>query len=169
MLLALAVTSKAAVEYTGDWSTPVDDTLHPGPVSIKMEPNAIDELNAIQHQLLAGWVAGNPSTHERLLDDGWGVIEPSGQIMCKTDVLSTAFAAEGDIEFAEIDQINVRDHVDFAIVTGRTRVRGKVAGQDLNITLRFTDVFTNRSGTWKCLASQGTFVSGPHNDPQAVG
>ena len=60
-----------------------------------------------------------------------------------------------------------REHGDFAIVTGRTRVRGKFGGQDM--TLRFTDIFTNRSGTWKCLASQGTFVSGAPNDPEATG
>lgn len=127
-----------------------------------MSASTIDELTAIQHQLLAGWVAGDPSTHERILDDGWSVIDPTGNVMSKADVLSTAFAAERDIEFAEIDEINICDHSDFAIVTGRTRVRGKFAGQDVNMTLRFTDVFTNRSGTWKCLASQGTFVSSPN-------
>lgn len=36
--------------------------------------------------------------------------------MSKADVLSTAFAAERDIEFAEIDEINIRDHGDFATV-----------------------------------------------------
>jgi len=121
--------------------------------------STVDELTAIQRRLLAGWVAGDPSTHERILDDGWSVIDPTGTVMSKADVLSTAFAAERNIEFAEIDQIKVRDHGDFAIVTGRTRVRGRFAGQDVNMTLRFTDVFTNRSGTWNCLASQGTFLN----------
>jgi ketosteroid isomerase-like protein len=124
-----------------------------------MVTSTIDELTAIQQQLLAGWVAGDPSTHERILDDNWSVIDPTGNVITKADVLSTAFSATREIEFAEIDQINVRDHDDFAIVTGRTRVRGKLAGQDVNMTLRFTDVFTNRSGTWRCLASQGTIVT----------
>ena len=126
-----------------------------------MSNSTIDELTSLQHQLFAGWVAGDASTHERILDDGWSVIDPTGNVMSKADVLSTAFAAERDIEFAEIDEINIRDHGDFAIVTGRTRVRGKFAGQDVNMTLRFTDVFTNRSGSWKRLASQGTFIASP--------
>ena len=66
--------------------------------------------------------------------------------MTKAEVLSTAFVGERDIEFAEIDEINIRDHGDFAIVTGRTRVRGKIAGQDVNMTLRFTDLINKHSG-----------------------
>jgi hypothetical protein len=118
----------------------------------------IDELTVIQRQLITGWAAGDASTHERVLDDDWGVIDPMGNVMTKADVLSTAFAEEREIELAEIDQLRIRDYDGFAIVTGRTRVIGKIAGQDVNMTLRFTDVFTNRSGQWKCLASQGTFV-----------
>ena len=82
-----------------------------------------------------------------------------GNVMTKADVLATAFEADREIEFAEIDELNIRDHGDFAIVTGLTRVKGRISGQDVNMVLRFTDVFTNRSGTWICLASQGTFVN----------
>ena len=121
--------------------------------------NSEEELAAIQRQLIAGWAAGDPSTHERILADDWTVIDPMGNVMTKADVLSTAFLGERDIEFAEIDQLRIRDFDGFAIVNGRTRVIGKIAGQDVNMTLRFTDVFTNRSGEWKCLASQGTFTN----------
>jgi hypothetical protein len=124
-----------------------------------MTTTAIDELTQIQKQLIDGWVAGDPSAHDRILDDGWSVIDPTGTVMSKTDVLATAFEAERDIDFAEIDELNIRDHGDFAIVTGRTRVRGRLAGQNVNMSLRFTDVFTNRTGTWKCLASQGTLIN----------
>jgi hypothetical protein len=119
----------------------------------------IDELTEIQQQLIAGWAAGDPSMHERILDDDWSVIDPMGNVMTRAEVLSTAFADEREIELAEIDRLRIRDYDGFAIVTGRTRVVGKMAGQDVNMTLRFTDVFTNSSGQWKCLASQGTFVN----------
>ena len=118
-----------------------------------------EELTQIQHQLIAAWAAGDPSTHERILDDSWSVVDPMGNVMTKADVLATAFEADREIEFAEIDELNIRDHGDFAIVTGLTRVKGRISGQDVNMVLRFTDVFTNRSGTWICLASQGTFVN----------
>jgi ketosteroid isomerase-like protein len=124
-----------------------------------MDEKTITDLTQIQHELIAAWAAGERSTHERVLADDWSVIDPTGNVMTKADVLTTAFADEREIEVAEIDDLNVRDHGDFAIVTGRTHVVGRIAGQDVNMTLRFTDVFTLRSGTWKCLASQGTFVT----------
>ena len=33
--------------------------------------DTVEELTQIQKRLIDGWVAGDPSTHERVLDDGW--------------------------------------------------------------------------------------------------
>ena len=126
--------------------------------------DVVNELTEIQKQLIAAWAAGDPSVHERILADDWSVTDPMGIVMTKSDVLATAFAADREIELAEVDEINIRDLDGFAIVTGRTRVAGKIGGQEVDITLRFTDVFQHSSDTWKCLASQGTFVTSPDTE-----
>lgn len=117
------------------------------------------ELTLIEEQLAASWVAGDNTYHERVLSEDWSVVDPTGRILTKSDVLREAFTGERKITKGKIDQINVRDFGDWAIVTGRTQMAGRYQGQKMDVTLRFTDVFVRQSGEWKCVASQGTFVN----------
>jgi ketosteroid isomerase-like protein len=116
----------------------------------------IYQLTEIQHQLAAGFATGDPTTHQRVLDDDWTVIDPGANILTKQMVLGTAFSAERNFSTAKIDDIAIRDLGDFAVVTGRTTMIGTLGGQAIDIQLRFTDIFARRSDEWKCLASQGT-------------
>ena len=118
-----------------------------------------EELKKIEDQLIASWVFGDPSFHEETLADDWSVIDPSGRRMTKAEMLAVSFSGERDIALGEIDEVDVREYGNFAIVTGRTRVQGRIASQDVNITLRFTDVFSRTDSRWQCHASQGTFVN----------
>ena len=124
-----------------------------------MPSNTTVQLTEIEHRLISAWVAGDPTLHERILADAWTVVEPTGRILTKADVLRDSFAGEREITRGEIDQIKVRDFGSFAIVTGRTRVAGRIGGQGVDIALRFTDVFTISGGEWRCAASHGTFVN----------
>jgi ketosteroid isomerase-like protein len=117
------------------------------------------ELRLIEEQLAASWVAGDHKYHERVLADEWSVIDPTGNILTKSDVLREAFSGDRKITSGKIDQVNVRDFGDWAIVTGRTQMAGTYMGQKMDVKLRFTDVFVRRDGEWKCVASQGTFIS----------
>jgi ketosteroid isomerase-like protein len=119
----------------------------------------IDELTEIQHRLIAAWAAGDASVHQHVLANDWSVIDPAGRTMTKAEVLAESFTGERDLKHAVVDEIKVRDLGEFAIVTGRTRVAGTIAGQEVDVVLKFTDVFRRAEGEWKCLASQGTLVS----------
>ena len=117
------------------------------------------ELGLIEEQLAASWVEGDHKYHERVLAEGWSVIDPSGNILTKADVLREAFSGDRKITTGRIDQISVRDFGDWAIVTGRNQMAGTYQGQEMDVKLRFTDIFVRRDGEWKCVASQGTFIS----------
>ena len=124
-----------------------------------MTSNTTVQLTEIEHRLISAWIAGDPTFHERILADNWTVVEPTGLILTKAEVLGDSFAGGREITRGEIDQIVVRDFGTFAVVTGRTRVEGRVDGQDVDIALRFTDVFTVANGEWRCVASHGTFIN----------
>ena len=124
-----------------------------------MASATVAELTRIEEQLAAAWVAGDPGFHDRVLADDWSVIDPTGRVVTKADVLRESFSAERRITKGGIDQIKVRDFGDWAVVTGRTRMAGMYDGQEIDIVLRFTDVFVRRGGEWKCVSSQGTFVT----------
>ena len=120
--------------------------------------DTITQLAEIEHQLAAGFAAGDQSTHKRVLDEDWTVIDPGANVLTKQIVLDTAFSAERDFSTANIDDMHIRDLGEFAIVTGRTTMIGTLGGQAIDMRLRFTDVFALRDGEWKCLVSQGTMV-----------
>ena len=117
------------------------------------------ELTLIEEQLAASWVAGDHTYHDRVLADDWTVIDPTGNILTKADVLREAFSGDRKIDKGKIDQVNVRDFGDWAVVTGRTQMSGSYKGQKMDVILRFTDVFIRAGHEWKCVASHGTFVN----------
>lgn len=124
-----------------------------------MESDIVSELTLIEEKLAAAWVSGDHTYHEQILADDWSVIDPTGRILTKAEVLREAFTGERVITDGKIDQINVRDFGDWAVVTGRTRMSGRYQGEAMNVTLRFTDVFVRKDREWECAASQGTFVN----------
>jgi ketosteroid isomerase-like protein len=91
-------------------------------------------------------VAGDTSFHERILADDWSVIDPSGRMLTKAEVLREAFNGEREITSGQVNDIRVRDFQTFAIVTGYTRMSGTYHGEEMQVTLRFTDVFTRTDG-----------------------
>jgi ketosteroid isomerase-like protein len=117
------------------------------------------ELRDIENQLVAAWVAGDPSVHERVLAEDWSVIDAQGRIRNKAEVLEEMFRP-GEREISGfIDEVNVRPYGDWAIVTGKTHVAGRYEGNDIKVTLRFMDVFRRSEGNWQVVASQATLLN----------
>jgi ketosteroid isomerase-like protein len=118
-----------------------------------------EELRDIENQLVAAWVAGDPSVHERVLAEEWSVIDAQGRIRNKSEVLEEMFRP-GEREISgRIDEVNVRPYGDWAIVTGKTHVAGRYEGNELKVTLRFMDVFRRTEGKWQVVASQATLLN----------
>jgi ketosteroid isomerase-like protein len=118
-----------------------------------------EKLRDIENQLVAAWVAGDPSVHERVLAEEWTVIDAQGRIRNKAEVLEEMFRP-GEREISGlIDEVNVRPYGDWAIVTGKTHVTGRYEGNDLKVTLRFMDVFRRTEGQWQVVASQATLLN----------
>jgi ketosteroid isomerase-like protein len=121
-------------------------------------PDVATELRSIEDQLVAAWVAGDRSVHERVLSEDWSVIDAQGRIRNKTQVLEEMFRP-GEREISgHIDEVKVRPYGDWAIVTGKTHVAGRYEGNDIKVTLRFMDVFRRTEGEWQVLASQATLL-----------
>ena len=118
-----------------------------------------DELREIENQLVAAWVAGDPSVHERVLSEDWSVIDAQGRIRNRAEVLEEMFRPGEHEMSGRIDEVVVRPYGDWAIVTGKTHVAGRYEGNEINVTLRFMDVFRRREGNWQVVASQATLLN----------
>jgi len=120
----------------------------------------VDLLRHIEERLAAAWVEGDCSFIEQILADDWSVTDLTGRVLKKAEVMEEAFGSKDrKIVSMRIDEISVRPFEAWAIVTGRTHAAGEYQGEVAEVTLRFTDVFTNRNGKWQVVASQATLIN----------
>lgn len=121
------------------------------------DPSSV--LIALEQKLAAAWVDRDRGFIEGLLAPEWSVIDTTGRVLTRADVLDEAFgSAERSIVSMSVDDLQVRLLGTVAVVTGVTRATGSYRGEAASITLRFTDVFHERDGRWTIVASQGTVV-----------
>ena len=126
---------------------------------IQIDSDVAAELRNIEDQLAAAWVAGDRSVHERVLSEDWSVIDAQGRIRTKAEVLEEMFQPGERSITGRIDEVNVRPYGDWAVVTGKTHVAGRYEGNEINVTLRFMDVFRRAEGKWQVVASQATLLN----------
>ena len=122
--------------------------------------DSTNHLRDVEDRLATAWVEGDRSFVEQILADDWTVIDLSGRILNKVEVLKEAFdSKDRKIVSMHIDEITVRLFEGWAIVSGRTRAAGEYQGVVAEVTLRFTDVFAYRKGNWQVVASQATSIN----------
>ena len=119
-----------------------------------------EHLRGIENRLATAWVEKDRSFIEQVLADDWSVIDLTGRVLKKAEVLEEVFGSKDrKVVSMQIDDISVRSFGDWAIVTGRTQAAGEYQGEVAEVTLRFTDVFAYRNGIWQAVASQATLIS----------
>jgi ketosteroid isomerase-like protein len=120
----------------------------------------VDAIIELEQKLASAWVTGDRAFIESLLAADWTVIDPSGKLLTRQQVLDEAFVT-GDrtIMTMTVDELRVRDLGNVAVATGRTRASGVYRGEGASVVLRFTDVFVHREGRWQVVASHGTMVA----------
>ncbi len=125
-----------------------------------VEASGVTELlRDLEQRLATAWVKGDRSFIEQILADDWSVTDLTGRVLKKAEVLEEAFGSKDrQITSMRIDEIDVRPFGDWAIVTGRTQAGGQYRGEVSEVSLRFTDVFAYRNGSWKVVASQATLL-----------
>ena len=63
------------------------------------------------------------------------------------------------IDSSTLDDFSVKIYGDTAVVWFTQHMVGPSKGQRLEVTYRYIDVFVQRDGRWKCVASQSTKVT----------
>ena len=135
--------------------------MHHGdaPVSADQTGGVVSELTQIEHQLVRAWIDGDRKIVDSILASDWSVIDLTGHVLTRTQVMQELGSGDRRIESGSVDDFNVRMFGEIAIVTGRSVLTGTYKGKRASVTQRFTDVFARRDGRWQVVASQGTQVA----------
>lgn len=116
------------------------------------------ELTQIEHRLVKAWLDGDRKTVESILASDWSVIDLTGHVLTKAQVMKEFGSGDRKIESGSVDDLSIRVFGDTAVVTGRSVLAGSYQGKRASVTQRFTDVFVKREGRWQAVASQGTQI-----------
>ena len=139
--------------------------VHQGEAQItsRQTGDVTSELTRIEHRLVKAWLDGDRAAVDSILAPDWSVIDLTGRVLTKAQVMQELGSGERRIESGSVDELRVRTFGAFAIVTGRSVLAGSYKGQRASVVQRFTDVFAKRNGRWQVIASQGTQVAQSEN------
>ena len=95
---------------------------------------------------------------ETLLADEFVVTYGDGTRGDKATELRLATNFDQQVDSSKVGEFIVKVYGNTAVVWFTQHLVGPVKGQPVAITFRYVDVWVNRDGVWKCVASQSTRV-----------
>src|SRR5262245_3772956 len=115
-------------------------------------------LMDIEKNWAAAGLKGDAATIDAILADNWSGITPEGKATTRAQSLDEA--KKSKFTKSEVSEMKVKMiNADTAVVTGVWTGAGTGAkGEKIDTSERWTDVFANVGGKWKCVASQSTTV-----------
>ena len=82
-----------------------------------------------------------------------------GSEISKTALLAALGSNQVEFEAIEPTENRVRLYHATAVVTGRTQMRGRLAGNPFGLSSRYTHVYVEQEGEWRLVTAQGTQIS----------
>jgi hypothetical protein len=123
--------------------------------------NAADlpaDLAQAVHDYDEAQVHGNKAELQRLVADDYTLVNSSGRVQTKAELIADYTTPGYKIEPFEILEPVERVWSDGAVMGGVVNLRGIDGGKPFAVTLRFADIWAKRSGKWQVVY---THVSRP--------
>lgn len=117
-----------------------------------------DTLIELEQKWDAAFHNRDPKFIETLLADEFVVTYGDGTRGDKARELSLATDFNQQVDSSTLDEFIVKVYGNTAVVWFTQRLVGPVKGKPVAVTYRYVDVWVNRDGAWKCVASQSTRV-----------
>ena len=121
--------------------------------------NVQEELKKLENDRAQAVLKGDTATLDRMTADDYTVINISGQLLTKAQVLEAI--KSGDLKYDQLENndLQVRVYGDTAVLTGRTAQKGQFKGKDISGQTRFTRVYLKQHGKWQAVAFQATRIA----------
>jgi ketosteroid isomerase-like protein len=95
---------------------------------------------------------------ETLLADEFVVTYGDGTRGDKAKELSLATEFDQQVDSSTLDDFIIKVYGNTAVVLFTQQLVGPIKGKPVAVSYRYVDVWVNRDGVWKCVASQSTRV-----------
>lgn len=116
------------------------------------------ELTQLVKDLNAALVKADTAFLERVLDQDYVHYRPHGDVENRAEYLKDRKTGRVEFESLVADDIKTRVLGNTAIVTYRSKAKGKDQYGTIDEQRRWTRVFVRRNGRWQLVHSQGTTI-----------
>jgi ketosteroid isomerase-like protein len=119
------------------------------------------DVQKLDAERFAAMVKGDVAALDGLLADDLVYTHASGKVDSKASFLDDIKAGLLRYKVIRPEEPKLRVYGDTAVATGLAAVEVNNHGQELNMKLRYTDVWVNRGGKWQMVAWQATRLPAP--------
>ncbi|HEY0955103.1 MAG TPA: nuclear transport factor 2 family protein [Roseateles sp.] len=99
-------------------------------------------------------VARDRAAIEANMADDFRQIDARGNVETKASFIAGLLSPELQLDPYTVEDFEVRVYGDTALISGRTRMTGRHAGQPFSTHYRYIDVYVKRGGAWKIVSVQ---------------
>jgi ketosteroid isomerase-like protein len=142
----------------GAWGCAREATAPSGaaaPPTIGPTAHVEDTIRTLEEKWVAAIVAKDTATVERLLADDFVGTTNDRRYVKKQAVEDVV---EGTHELLRLDDLQIRVYGDTAIVDVDQTEKSRHGADDFSGTYLFTNVWVNRNGEWRAVASHGSRI-----------
>ncbi|MGH9947226.1 MAG: DUF4440 domain-containing protein [Pyrinomonadaceae bacterium] len=110
-------------------------------------------IRHLEDELLSCYISGDKSKHDRIIADDFTGTDANAVIRSKTEDRTLLPAAPISGSSAVVEDVNVRNYGNFAVVTGRIVTKMRIGDKEIaGFKPRFTDTWLKLNGEWKVVA-----------------
>jgi ketosteroid isomerase-like protein len=117
-----------------------------------------DAVRAAQVRRFEAMTRRDLAALDGMLADELTYVHSSGELETKAGLLATLRSERLAYDSIAPSDVVARVFGGTAVVTGRSRMQVRAAGQVRRFTIRYTDVYVRRDGRWQTVAWQSTVV-----------
>ncbi len=116
------------------------------------------ELLALQNEWAKARIERNVKFLERLYAKEFWITSMNGSIVTRAEDIGVFASGEMKPEIISDEDMKVRVYENFAIVTGREKLKGTYKGFPGDFVQRFTNVYVRRDGRWQMVTHHATQI-----------
>jgi len=104
-------------------------------------------------------VRGDADALAKNTSDDYVLIDSAGNVSGKAEMVEGFKSGVSKMQSNQPSDMTVRVYGNTAVVTGTSKIKGKIRGRDVNGSMRFTRIWVKKAGGWQTVSLQQTPVS----------
>ena len=121
--------------------------------------NVEQTIRQLDREWIKAYSRRDTAVLDRIYADDLIVTNPDGSVGNKTEEIAGIKSGTFTFESITNEDVRVRVFGDMAVVTGRSKMKGRYKDQDISGGYRYTDVYIKRQGRWQAVALQITRIT----------